>query len=137
MLCQFQIVRYQVVLQILLWYNLPVVHYYFLLCRWFILALSWEKVGLYIYFLINSFQFLIKFKYLFWEGHKSLKNLQLSLSKILWNILAFSECMNKYEVFSLLKFIYSEKATKFCEIFPLLLTNNLFFCVSRPILNFQ
>ena len=39
--------------------------------------------------------------------------------------------------FTLLKFIYSEKATKICEIFPLLLTNNLFFCVSRPILNFQ
>ena len=32
---------------------------------------------------------------------------------------------------STLKFIYSEKATKFCEIFPLLLTNKFVFFVSR------
>ena len=36
-----------------------------------------------------------------------------------------------------LKFVFFEKATKFDKIFILLLTNNSFFCVSRPILNFQ
>ena len=45
--------------------------------------------------------------------------------------------LNIFLKMGVVKFIYSEKATKFCEIFPLLLTNNLFFCVSRPILNFQ
>ena len=33
--------------------------------------------------------------------------------------------------FSQLKFIYSEKATKFCEIFPLLLTNKFVFFASN------
>ena len=36
-----------------------------------------------------------------------------------------------------LKFVFFEKATKFDEIFIQLLTNNLFFYVSRPILNFS
>ena len=35
------------------------------------------------------------------------------------------------EILVHLKFIYSEKATKFCEIFPLLLTNKFVFFVSR------
>ena len=43
-----------------------------------------------------------------------------------WIFLLFYICTcvlsGKLDVLGLLKFIYSEKATKFCEIFPLLLT---------------
>ena len=61
-----------------------------------------------------------------WEGHKIIKNISYFLSKrSVLNVktsVVFSENLNfiKFSVFltcTYLKFIYSEKATKFCEIF--------------------
>ena len=59
--------------------------------------------------------------HIFWEGHKILRNLYLTFDCMY--------CRQKFLLFSLLfkmawklKFIYSEKATKFCKISTLLLT---------------
>ena len=79
-------------------------------CRYFSYCLIMSRLSIKKQIEINiSSQVRIAIKvHMFWEGHKNLLNKNVKT--------------NFCGLFSKLKFIYSEKATKFCEIFTLLLS---------------
>ena len=57
--------------------------------------------------------------------------LHIRLIRRIRKVIGFIDSILLMSRFCQLKFIYSEKATKFCEIFHLLLTNKFVFFVSR------